>query len=352
VHGVTANEVNDLPSTITTFPQTLQRAGYRTGFVGKWHQARWSTPRPGFDYWASFNGQGDYRRNTLNVNGDWLATDRYVTDVLTDHALAFLDQRHDGPRLLCLSHKAVHSPCVPAPRHEGLYDDVRIDPLTAQPNLRPVWAGSQPAIDRAEYLRAFAATLAAVDESTGRLLDEVGERALVVYASDSGYMCGEHGGMWDKRVAYEGSIRIPLLISHPGQIPAGTVCDELALNIDVAPTILAAAGLPATGMIQGSDLLPVISGHAGRDGFLYEYFQEDGPVPTTLAVRTRRHKLITFPRNPDLGSELYDLDADPGEEHNHIRDAGYARVLDELTDELARRQRETDFRMIENAPRR
>ena len=353
-HGVTRNEHADLSRSLPTIAQLLQNAGYETAFIGKWHMARWSTPRQGFDHWVSFNRQGDYLKNTLNVDGRWVLSERYVTDELTDRALAFLDHERDRPFLLILSHKAVHAPFLPAPRDTGLYTDATIAPVTTPPGGtagKPDWGSRRPDFDQVSFQREYARTLAAVDTSVGRILDRLDELGLldetvVLYAGDNGFLSGEHGGLVDKRAAYEPSIRIPLLMRYPPRVPRGRVCEELVLNIDLAPTVVELAGLAVPAGMQGASWLPLLAGAPGRHAILYEYFAEEGPVPTTLAVRTRDWKLITFPLDPGLPEELYDLQADPDEHRNLAADPAHAKTLANLRAELVSLQEETDFTMI------
>lgn len=350
-HGVVANETTDLGADVPTFPQLLQVAGYRTAFVGKWHMARWARPRPGFDRWVAFSRQGDYQRNTLNVDGAWVLAEGYVTDVLTDYALDFLADSDRRPFLLCLSHKAVHQPFTPAPRHADLYRDApvaAVDSLAAAPAASGRQDGTV-AIDRVAMVRDYARTLAALDESLGRILAALEARGIldntvVIYAGDNGYLFGDRGGLWDKRVAYDPSIRIPLIVRYPPRFPAGTVCDELALNLDVAPTLLTLAGVPLPAAMQGRDLLALADGTATRDAFLYEYFADTGQVPTILALRSRQYKLVTYPENRELPDELYDLARDPAERRDLAADPAAAAVLADLRARLAALAAETGFR--------
>lgn len=338
MHGVVANATSDPDPGLPTYPELLHDAGYETAFVGKWHMARWSTPRAGFDHWVSFNGQGDYERNTLNVNGSWELSERYLTDELTDRALAFVDRPREKPFLLVLSHKAVHAPCRPASRHASLYDGVAVEPAGLDdPRLER---------ERARYMSEYARTLAAVDEGLGRLrnrLDELGltRDTAVVYAGDNGYFMGEHGGLWDKRAAYEESIRVPLLMSYPRAVPSGAINKAMVLNLDLAPTLLALAGIAPPPAMQGTSWLPQFDGAPGREEFLYEYFEERGDVPTTFAVRTRDWKLIVYPENTGSTTEMYDLREDPGETMNLADDQDHADMRARLTAALARLSEET-----------
>ena len=355
-HGVCSNEQDDLPAAVPTFPRLLQAGGYRTAFIGKWHMARHARPRPGFDHWAAFSRQGDYRRNTLNVNGRWELSEKYVTDELTDRAEQFLAGPEQSPFLLYVSHKAIHAPFQPAPRHDELYRDVRIRPPGTpgeRLDLKPDWRGRQPQLNYADHVRDYARTLAAVDESFGRIreiLDRQGklDNTVIIYAGDNGYLQGEHGGLWDKRTAYDPSIRIPLLIRYPEAFAPGEICEELALNLDVAPTILGLAGLTPPEVMPGLDLAAMARGKATRESFLYEYFAEQGMVPTTVALRTREYKYITYPENPEHTRELYHLRQDRGELENRIGQVEYSGVLADLESELASLKESTGFVMRRN----
>ncbi len=351
--GVFYNEMRDPLPSVPMFPELLQRAGYETAFVGKWHMLRRATPRRGFDHWVAFNGQGAYFRNTLNVDGDWVYSENYITDELTSRAVNYLVRDHEKPFFLMLSHKAVHAPFVPAPRHANRYGDVTYtsrDDSRDRLDAKPAWGGRAADENVASEMRNYHRTVLGIDESVGTIratLQEQGvlDDTLVVFTSDNGYLFGEHGGLMDKRAAYEPSIRIPLILRYPPQGGAGTICDGLALNIDLAPTLVELAGAPASPTIQGQSLIPLLRGEPGRDAFLYEYFHELGTVPTALAVRTREWKYVTYPDDPDLPSELYDLRADPGELRNLADQATLSEKQTELEERLAALLRATNFRM-------
>ncbi len=350
-HGVYHNEMRDPYPTLPMFPELLQRAGYETAYIGKWHMLRRATPRRGFDHWLSFNGQGEYFRNTWNEDGKWSLTETYVTDELTDRALAWLARPHDKPFLLILSHKAVHAPLVPAPRHVDRYANTDFRPLDDprdRLDLKPDWGGREAMADPVTEIRNYHRCVLALDESVTRVLDElkrqgIEDDTIVVYASDNGALLGEHGGLWDKRAAYEPSIRIPLLMRYPRRLDAGTTCAEMVLNLDLAPTLLELAGVPVPPSVQGASMVPVLEGRPGRDEFLYEYFHELGNVPTCLAVRTRDWKFVTYPDDPRYIPELYDLRSDPGELVNLAADPAHAATARDLAGRLATLQRETGF---------
>ncbi len=353
-HEVFDNGGKDPNPAFATFPQLLQKAGYETAFMGKWHMAPSNSPRPGFDHWVSFSGQGNYNKNKLNVDGKVVSSEKYITDELTDYAAAFLKKKHDKPFVLYLSHKAVHGPFTPAKRHANLYSGVEIESRNnPKDNLatKPPW-GRQMDKDWKSQILSYFQTLSAVDESVGRVLDTLEEidaldNTAVIFAGDNGYFHGEHGGMWDKRAAYEPAMRIPLIVRYPTLAGPGTDCKELILNIDLAPTLLELAGVPIPGTMQGQSWLGALQGRPGRESFLYEYFQERGDKfkrPTVLAVRTKQWKYVTYPLDSSFTAELYDLQADPEELNNLIGDEKHAGTLNQLKDELEKLKQQTGFK--------
>jgi N-acetylglucosamine-6-sulfatase len=384
-HGVTVNDRNDPDPAQPTFPQLLQGAGYETAYVGKWHCAPRQDPRPGFDYWLSFRGQGKYVNPDLNENGRDFQAEGYMTDLLTDYAVNWLRQRWEGvalptPRPFCLylAHKAVHGPFTPAERHQDRFAGVEIakpesfdDTFAGKPEWlragivrgeqRDQWMANRDksipaeippgkwdprAKGRLDYYR----TLLAVDESVGRVLktlEELGQldSTVVVFASDNGFFHGEHR-RGDKRLMYEESIRIPLLLRYPPLARPGRVVEPMALNVDLAPTFLDLAGVPIPDAMQGRSLRPLLTEENPdwRTSFLYEYFQEGWlpGVPTMLGVRTERWKYVTYPAIDDL-DELYDLEADPHELRNLAEDPAHRETLQTMQQELERLRQETGY---------
>ena len=343
-HGVVDNN-NPVPHGTTFFPQYLQRAGYETALMGKWHMGgEGDDPQPGFDRWVSFRGQGTYlpSKTGLNVDGQRVPQKGYITDELTDYALDWLRGRKgDKPFFLYLSHKAVHSEFIPAQRHKGRYaGKAFVPPHTQDPKNvagAPRWVRDQrnswhgvdfpyhSELDIAEYHRRYCETLLAVDESIGRVLEHLRQAGqldstLVLYMGDNGFAFGEHG-LIDKRTAYEESMRIPMLAHCPELFKGGTVVGEVVANIDVAPTFLEAAGLKAPGHMDGRSFLPLARGEkpAWRDALLYEYYWERNfpQTPTIHALRGDRYKYIRCHGVWDT-DELYDLQADPREATNLI----------------------------------
>jgi N-acetylglucosamine-6-sulfatase len=369
-HGVVDN-TSPIPEGTVFFPEHLQRAGYRTALVGKWHmgeEAGSDRPRAGFDQWVSFRGQGVYRDPLLNINGEQRAMQGYTTDILTDQALAWLDRvRGEGrPFFLLLSHKAVHAEFEPAPRHAGRFANAPIRYPETMANTdamyrgKPNWVREQRyswhgvehmyhgALDFDTFYRAYAETLLALDESVGRVLDYVdsnglGNNTLVLYLSDNGFMLGEHG-LIDKRQAYEESIRIPMLAYAPGLVPAGATPTGMVRNIDIAPTVLDLAGVAVPEAMDGRSVLSVLRSEppARDEELLYEYYWEYAfpHTPTVFALRDGRYKYIYYHGVWDT-NELYDLQTDPRERYNLIDLPAYQDQVTRLRDLMWTRLEQT-----------
>ncbi len=403
INGFTNNAPNArFDGSQTTFPKLLQRAGYQTAIVGKWHLG--SDPT-GFDFWQVLPNQGDYYDPPMIRNGERIQVDGYVTDLVTDVALDWLEQRDKSkPFLLMCQHKAPHREWLPALRHlaaDGdrvypepatLFDDYEgrgpaeheqdmtiaatmherdlklVRPPKLPERFHAEWdAYYEPrnAALRAEnpqgrdlvrwkyqrYLHDYLATLRAVDENVGRVLDYLereglAENTLVVYASDQGFFLGEHG-WFDKRWIYEESLRTPLLMRWPGVIEPGRVDRHLVSNLDFAETFLEAAGVPVPAEMQGRSLLPLLRGEKPDDwrtSFYYQYYEFPQPhrVQPHYGVVTDRFKLVQFfgPEAERFAPELFDLQSDPQELRSVYEDPEYRETREQLTSELSRLRRE------------
>ena len=351
------------------FPEYLQEAGYTTGFVGKWHMGHdHDEPRKGFNHWVSFKGQGTYFDPELNLNGSRKSFKGYPTDILADQALEWLKTRTDeDPFLLYLSFKAVHYPFQPAPRHHGRYEDKAIDyPMTmanTESNYQtqsnwirerrygihgidhmetgPLDKDPVPSFD--DLYHRYCETVHGLDENIGRVLDyldssKLMENTIVVYLGDNGFALGEHG-FYDKRDAFEESIRIPMLAMAPGLIEPGSKIDAMMLNMDLAPTLLEAANIniQKSMKLDGQSALPWLRGETipWRDHILYEYHWEWNfpATPTTLAIRGDRYKYIYYHGVWDRNG-FYDLETDPNERVNLIKIPAYQEQILSMRSQL------------------
>lgn len=382
----------------------LQKAGYHTAMIGKWHLG--SDPT-GFDYWEILPGQGRYRDPVLYDHEGAKVYPGYVTDVLTDLAISALERRpKDKPFFMMLHHKAPHRNWEPDEKHRQqfaqrtipepptLRDDyaTRTDALKEQrqsvfrdltrgdlklkppadlagppgpwlgtvPNEVEVEVGGQKKTLRGEelnqwkyqrYLQDYLACVQSVDDNVGRLLEWIDshglrENTLVIYTSDQGFFLGDHG-LYDKRFMYEESIRMPFLARWPAGIPAGRSIDALAINCDFAPTFLELAGQPIPSDMQGTSLLPLLRGErpsGWRSSFYYRYYHDPGHHNTRAhyGVRTDTHKLIYFWRKQQW--ECYDLVKDPQELHNIYAEPSAQPVVAKLKAELERLKKQVDDR--------
>ena len=369
-HNVIDNDTDLDPST-PTYPKELKKAGYHTGFIGKWHMGHSSDEkRQGFDYWVSFKGQGRYIDPELNVDGERKVIKGHMTDVLTDLAVGFIKEQSESeePWFLCLSHKAVHENFTPTERHHNAYLNETIiypdsyadtkENYQGKPDWlikqRKSWHGAERDymnIDRVEgedlsrMTQIYAECMLGVDESVGKVVETLKklgelENTVIIYMSDNGYLLGEHG-LIDKRVMYEESIRIPAFIHWGEKIKTGRVNSEFVLNIDIAPTILDIAGVEIPETMQGSSFLPLALGEAveWRQDFIYEYFVDPSAVqtPTIFGLRTKKYSYMTYYGVWD-NYELYDITNDPKQKHNLLGEVvygqGYGPFIQHATKQL------------------
>jgi arylsulfatase A-like enzyme len=373
-HGITDNVDRSVAShKLITFPLLLQQAGYATAFIGKWHMGNDDSPRPGFDRWVSFKGQGSYVNPAINEDGKDLNPPGYITDLLNEYAVEFIKRRHNKPFLVYLAHKAIHPEVmqrddgsvnlaeaerfIPAERHRNLFVGQKaprrpsaMRPPTGKPALERTISGLPPLGPKTatsdEVVLDRLRSLMAIEEGVGKILKALEETnqlddTVIVFTSDNGYFYGEHGLSVERRLAYEESIRMPFLVRYPRLIKAGTTRNEFALNIDVAPTLLELAGVSAPRAVQGRSLVPLLknAGSEWRNSFLIEYYS-DKVFPRInqmgyKAVRTERWKYIHY-LELDGMDELYDLKSDPYEIRNTINRRDAARTVDEMKRELER----------------
>ena len=317
------DNVTELPLDKVTLPQTLKKAGYATGMFGKWHlgadDKHFPTAR-GFDEAIESAGK-HFNFNTTPKTEH--PADEYLADFLTDHAVDFIERHKDGPFFLYLPHYAVHAP------HEAKADLIR------------KFKQKPPAGDHKNA--AYAAMIASVDESVGRImetLDRLGiaDNTLVIFSSDNGGVGGydraglSRGGITDnaplkggKGMLYEGGVRVPWIFRWKGKIAAGKTNETPIINLDLYPTFaeLAGAGKPKDYTLDGVSLAPLLLGQndkLGRSDLFWHFpgylgfAQDEWRTTPAGSVRSGDWKLIEF--FEDGRQELYNLKDDIGEEHN------------------------------------
>jgi arylsulfatase A-like enzyme len=380
-HGVFDNVGRDaLSHRLPNYHVALQRLGYETAHIGKWHMGNDARPRPGYDTWISFRGQGTIVDPVLWEDGAEQTVPGYVTDLLSERAVAFVERARTRPFALFLSHKAVHPDVqqrqdgtldmttmrgyLLPDRHRDLYRDAHypmrpnVRPLEEVVAQKPAWRQvfAQRAASRAgrpagvvgsagqEEIRQRAAMMASVDEGVGALLEILERRGtldhtLILFLGDNGFFFGEHGLQAERRFAYEEGIRTPFFVRYPPLVQPGTTIRPMVLALDIAPTMIELAGGTPGPHVQGRSLVPLLKGRTPRwrTSFLVEYFNESA-FPWLVgmsykAVRTERHKLIHW-IHQDGVDELYDLEQDPYEITNVIGDPAHAGTLARLRREL------------------
>jgi arylsulfatase A-like enzyme len=377
-----------------TFPKLLQKAGYQTAIVGKWHLK--SRPQ-GFDYDEVLPGQGAYYNPVFIKRGENITHEGYNTDITTDLGLDWLQKERDKkkPFMLMLQYKAPHRNWQPGPKHLTLFDDVTIpepanlfddysgrgtaakeqdmsiektmnetDLKLNQPRnftdkqlkaWNAAYGPKNEAFEKANlsgrelvkwkyqrYIKDYLRCIRSVDENIGRVLkylDKSGlaENTVVMYSSDQGFYLGEHG-WFDKRFMYEESFGTPLLVKWPGKLKPGQKSDALVQNLDFAPTFLDIAGVKVPDDMQGLSLKPVLTGEGelDRKSLYYHYYEYPAvhSVKRHEGVADGRYKLIHF---YDIDEwEFYDLRKDPAEMKSEYYNPGYANKIIEMKAELVR----------------
>ena len=381
--GIVDNRMNHpIPKDIPLVSDFLRQAGYEVAFLGKAHVKGGLKDRD-WDYYFAFNGASAnyYRPNlTEGIAGQYSESktyEGYVDDLVTDRALGWLDQKREKPFCLLLNFCAPHAPYYRPRRLLDRYNGVKIPkPATFDDDLKqPPYPGKPSAVVEATnkvgttFTSDAARTLEEVvkdhyagvednDQNIGRVLQwlersgQLDETAIIL-TSDHGYFLGEWR-MFDKRFMHEPSIRVPFVVRYPKLVKAGTSSDQMALNVDIAPTLLELAGVPVPAAMHGQSLVPLLKGESPenwRKDWLYEYFEypENEHVRPHRGVRTERYKLIHYhtpTRFPDLAEEfeLYDLQNDPGENHNLHGQPGSEALTRQLLDRIAALRRETGDR--------
>lgn len=386
-HGILDNTSRGNASQrLNLFAKDLQAAGYRTAHIGKWHMGTDPTPRPGYDYWVSFKGQGKSYDPDLFEDGRMHQVKGYVTDIFTDRAVNFIDDSSQAkkPFFLYIGHKAVHPEIeqradgtarsdtnekqfIMADRHKGRYKGKTLkrspshgyqeEVLAQKPVVREALAYRKEQMDKSALwtglvdrgvadltIQKRAEMMLAVDESLGIIIDTLAKQGvlnntMIIFTSDNGTFYGEHDLSIEHRLPYEELVRAPLLIQYPNTIDAGQRLNGFAQSIDIAATSLDVAGLDIPSRVQGKSLMPLMTGEKKqiRDTVYMEFYSHENPFSWTSqldyrAIQKGGYKYIRWIRyeEEDGGAELYDLKNDPYEMNNLINDPKMAEVLSDL----------------------
>lgn len=338
-----------------SYPVQLKQAGYRTGFIGKFGVgARAGGEKRMFDYFQPLNRTPYFKKQPDG-------SQRFVEDIAGDKAVEFLDScTPDQPFCLSLSFNAPHAEDNDPkqyfwpPSVDHLYRDVLFrQPLTMQPEffarhpdflkktesrVRYNWRFDEPEKYQ-EMVAGYYRMISAIDNVIGRVRGELEQRGLadntvIVFTSDNGYFLGERG-FADKWYGYEYSVRVPMIIVDPRleRSRRGAVSDAVALNVDLAPTLLERAGVPIPASLQGRSLLPVIAGHTPADwrrDFFFEHLFERNNIPKSEGVRTERWTYIRWFEQKPVVEELYDHTTDFEQVRNLVSDPEHTTVLETL----------------------
>jgi arylsulfatase A-like enzyme len=337
--------VPDFLEGATCITDVLASNGYTCGLSGKWHLGGHMAPQHGMSHWFCHpHGGGRYNDQEMIRDGEVVRCPGYVTDVITDDALGFLDAHRDGPFYLGVHYTAPHSPWTGHPQAiVDSYEDCAFKSCP-QEAMHP-WARgmSRNCLGNREMLKGYFAAVTAMDANVGRILDQVdalgiADDTLVVFMSDNGFSCGHHG-FWGKGNGtypmnmYENSVKVPALFRHPGRIAAGKTAGAMVSQYDVMPTLLAHLGLPPVEDpgLPGASFVPVLEGRTDEAREDVVVYDEYGPV---RMIRTREWKYVH--RYPDGPHELYDLVKDPGERENLAGEKEKRAVTEELRGRLVR----------------
>lgn len=419
INGKINNEI-PFDTSQVTFPRLLQAAGYQTGLFGKLH---FGNEPKGFDQYKILPGQGVYYNpDFITKDSGELKYNGYVTDIITDMSLNWLENERDKekPFMLMYLHKAPHREWFPALRHiadytnrtfvepETLFDNYEgrgtaakeaemnilsqmnwagdskvypdvMDKLKIQEtvswdkaafekeygrmnqeqknawdkiyrNINDKFERKYPNMTEKEkmqwryqrYMQDYCGTLAAVDEGVGNIMDYLeknglSENTIIIYTSDQGFYLGEHG-WFDKRFVYNESFKTPLLIKWPRVVKNRSVNTNMVQNLDMAPTLLEAAGVKVPKDMQGESIIPLLKGgKIFRDAAYYHYYEYPGihAVKRHYAIVTEQYKLIHFYH--DINEwELYDRKNDPNEMINVYNDPKYASIKKTLHKKLVK----------------
>jgi arylsulfatase A-like enzyme len=322
-NGMTANDLR-LRGSETTLAELLKAAGYRTGFIGKWHldggrrEPGFVPPgerRQGFDYWAANECSHDHFNNHyFRDDPTPIPLGKYEAEGWTDLAVEFLRRPEERPFFLMVMMGPPHDPYKAPPRYEALYDPARLA-------MRPNWVEGSRMGSRQD-IASYYAQVTAIDDQIGRLMSVLAEQNLrdetiVVFTSDHGDMLGSQGQRL-KRKPWEESIRVPCFISFPGRVKSGERTDAIITHVDMAPTLLGLCGLGIPRSMQGTDLSRAVlrRSAAGPDSAFFQIFGPFNGDSTPFGWRGVRTGRYMYARSQQQPWVLFDLERDPDEMRN------------------------------------
>jgi arylsulfatase A-like enzyme len=413
LNGIVGNGTEKFDGSQSTFPLLLKQSGYQTAVIGKWHL---NSDPVGFDSWKILPGQGHYYQPDFNDNGIPKRDTGYTTDLTTDFALDWLNQRDSSkPFCILVWEKAPHRDWFPALKYLHLFDSANI-PLPSTfhddystrtraareqkmqvnrdltdnydlklhfeipdppgrldetwkgflsrftPTQRKIFEEAYTKKNEAffaarltgrelaawkyrRYMQDYLSCIQSIDDNVGRLTQylqdhHLDSNTIVIYSSDQGFYLGEHG-WFDKRFMYEQSFRTPLLIKWPTVIKPGRTDSHLVMNIDLAETLLDAAGVGIPEEMQGQSILPLLKNQPTvnwRKAVYYHYYEAGAEhnVAKHIGVRSDSYKLIYFYENNEW--EFYDLQKDPEELNNVYTKPAYKKEMSEMKNTLIEMQ--------------
>lgn len=331
------------------YTEVLAQNGYRCGLSGKWHLGNSVVPQKGFEYWSIIaKGGCNYYESEIIQNGEVVSGDKYLTDIITENAIDFLEQNEidNRPFYLSVHYTAPHSPWNKENHPEDIwkmYDDCNFESVPDVP-MHP-WLIDQfkdlKGDKRKEALQGYYTAITAMDKGIGKVLDKINEmgirdNTLIIFTSDNGMSMGHHGifgkgnGTFPLNM-YDTSVKVPTIISLPNKKIKDKISDKMLSHYDIMPTLLDYLGYknPEENKLPGKSFVPILKGEEFKGQENVVIFDEYGPV---RMIRSKEWKYVhRYPYGPH---ELYNLVNDPDENENLINDASYEKVLVELKGRL------------------